>query len=116
VEGHALHLRPGRSARTGQLPQPDAVKKFIALTYEKYYARFPGRFGSTIGSAFYDEPTMHWLQGGRGWTPEFTAGSRAARLGSGPALSGAVVRHRAETAAARNALFASAPTCTPMAS
>jgi hypothetical protein len=36
---------------------PEAVGKFITLTYEKYYARFPEHFGKTIDSAFFDEPT-----------------------------------------------------------
>jgi hypothetical protein len=31
---------------------PEAARKFIALTYEKYYAQFPMHFGSTIDRAF----------------------------------------------------------------
>ena len=50
---------------------PDAVRKFVELTYEKYYQTFPEHFGKTIDSAFYDEPTFHWVQGGRAWTPAF---------------------------------------------
>ena len=33
--------------------------------------RFPSILGKTIDSAFYDEPTFHWVQGGRAWTPAF---------------------------------------------
>ena len=71
---------------------PEAVRKFIELTYEKYYAAFPEHFGKTIDSAFYDEPTFHWVQGGRAWTPAFNA-RFAEKYGRSPALavSGAVV-------------------------
>ena len=40
---------------------PVAVQKFAALTYDKYYEAFPDHFGKTIDSAFYDEPTFHWV-------------------------------------------------------
>ncbi len=50
---------------------PEAVKKFISLTYQAYYDKFPKHFGTTIDSAFYDEPTFHWVQGGRAWTGDF---------------------------------------------
>ena len=50
---------------------PEAVQQFASLTYQKYYDRFPGHFGTTIDSAFYDEPTMHWVEGGRAWTGAF---------------------------------------------
>jgi len=85
---------------------PEAVKKFIGLTYEKYYQRFPGRFGTTIDSAFYDEPTMHWLKGGRAWTPQFNR-KFAARHGVDPALFYPALWFDIgpETAAARNILF-----------
>jgi hypothetical protein len=85
---------------------PEAVRKFIRLTYEKYYERFPQHFGRTIDSAFYDEPTFHWIQGGRAWTPSLNArfqekyGRHPALLY--PALWGDI---GPETAAARNALF-----------
>ena len=52
---------------------PESVRKFVALTYDKYYEAFPDHFGKTIDSAFYDEPTFHWVQGGRAWTPAFNA-------------------------------------------
>lgn len=40
---------------------PDAVKRFIELTHERYYQRFGGEFGKTIKAFFTDEPS---LQGG----------------------------------------------------
>jgi hypothetical protein len=85
---------------------PDAVKQFIALTYEKYHARLAKHFGSTIDSAFYDEPTMHWIEGGRAWTRDFNRKFRA-RHGYDPAPLYPALWFDIgpETAAARNALF-----------
>jgi len=50
---------------------PEAVGKFIDLTYEKYYSAFPEHFGTTIDIAFYDEPCLRWVEGARTWTGEF---------------------------------------------
>ncbi len=85
---------------------PEAVKRFIGLTYEKYYARFPEHFGRTIDSAFFDEPTMHWVQGGRVWTPSFNRKFRD-RCGYDPVpyYPALWLDIGPETAAARNALF-----------
>lgn len=50
---------------------PEAVNRFIELTYEKYYHAFPEHFGTTIDYAFYDEPTLRWVEGGRAWTEAY---------------------------------------------
>lgn len=85
---------------------PAAVRRFIELTYESYYKKFPTHFGTTIDSAFYDEPTFHWVQGGRAWTPDFNKRFQQARgfdpVNLYPALWFDI---GPETAAARNALF-----------
>ncbi len=83
---------------------PEAVKKFVDLTYEQYYRAFPEHFGKTIDSAFYDEPTFHWIQGGRAWTPRSTAPSKA-QHGRSPALLYPALWYDIgpDTAAARNA-------------
>ncbi|MEI6809568.1 MAG: glycosyl hydrolase [bacterium] len=85
---------------------PEAVKRFIELTYQAYYDKFPAHFGTTIDSAFYDEPAMYHVQGGRAWTANFNDKFKA-RYGIDP-----VVDYPAlwldigpDTAAARNALF-----------
>jgi len=85
---------------------PEAVQKFIELTYQAYYDTFPTHFGTTIDSAFYDEPAMYHAQGGRAWTDSFNE-KFTQKFGSDP-----VVLYPAlwfdigpETAAARNALF-----------
>jgi len=85
---------------------PEAVKKFVGLTYERYYRAFPEHFGKTIDSAFYDEPTFHWVQGGRAWTPSFNQRFRA-RHHRSPALLYPALWHEIgpDTGAARNLLF-----------
>jgi len=52
---------------------PEAVKRFIELTYERFYQRLAKHFGATIDSAFYDEPTFWQVQGGRMWTESFNS-------------------------------------------
>ncbi len=85
---------------------PKAVRDFVALTYDAYYEKLKPYFGTTIDSAFYDEPTFHWVQGGRAWTPGFNDKFRAA-TGFDPALLYPALWHDIGpgTAAARNALF-----------
>jgi hypothetical protein len=85
---------------------PQAVKKFVSLTYEQYYRAFPEHFGKTIDSAFYDEPTFHWVQGGRAWTPSFNQQFEK-HYGRSPVLLYPALWHDigADTAAARNQLF-----------
>jgi hypothetical protein len=86
---------------------PDATRRFIELTYEKYYTRLAAHFGKTIDSAFYDEPTMHWVEGGRAWTRHFNRKFRACH-GYDPALLYPALWFDIgpETAAARNARHA----------
>ena len=86
--------------------EPEAVKSFIALTYQAYYDKFPTHFGTTIDSAFYDEPTFHWVQGGRAWTEKFNEKFRQ-RLGYDPVIFYPALWFDIgpEAAAARNALF-----------
>ena len=85
---------------------PKAVKRFVELTYQKYYDRFPEHFGKTIDSAFYDEPTFHWIQGGRAWTEAFNTTFQQ-KHGRSPALyyPALWLDIGRETAAARNAMF-----------
>lgn len=49
---------------------PEAVDKFIGMTHQAYYDRFKDYFGTTIDSAFYDEPTLYRGEG-RTWTDQF---------------------------------------------
>jgi hypothetical protein len=85
---------------------PEAVQRFVSLTYEQYYITFPEHFGTTIDSAFYDEPTFHWIQGGRAWTPRFNERFQA-KHGFSPVLYYPALWFDIgkDTVAARNALF-----------
>jgi hypothetical protein len=85
---------------------PESVKKFVDLTYERYCRAFPEHFGKTIDSAFYDEPTFHWIGGGRAWTPGFNEAFER-RHGRSPSLLYPALWYDIgpDTAAARNLLF-----------
>ncbi|MCQ2770739.1 MAG: hypothetical protein MJ236_02940 [Clostridia bacterium] len=48
----------------------EAVNKFIEITHESFYKRFPEYFGDTIDSSFYDEPQFY-SQHGKTWTVHF---------------------------------------------
>jgi hypothetical protein len=86
--------------------EPESVKKYVSLTYEKYYAALSAHFGKTIDSAFYDEPTMYWVKGGRSWTPAFNEKFRRLhRWDPAPYYPALWFDIGPETAAARNALF-----------
>lgn len=66
-------LNPDQSSGRNHVDYLDstAVKKFIELTYDKFYEAFPEHFGTTIDHAFYDEPCMRWTEGARTWTGEY---------------------------------------------
>lgn len=85
---------------------PDAVRRFVEMTHEEYFRRFPEHFGTTIDGAFYDEPTFHWVQGGRAWTGEFNRKFRE-KLGYSPVpwYPALWMDVGPDTEAARNALF-----------
>ena len=85
---------------------PEAVKCFIELTYQAYYDKFPAHFGTTIDGAFYDEPAMYHVQGGRAWTEKFNEKYRQ-KFSDDPLLHYPALWFDIgpDTAAARNALF-----------
>ena len=86
--------------------EPESVKKYMALHRGTIPRGAVPHFGKTIDSVFYDEPTMHWVQGGRAWTPAFNEKFRR-RYGRDPEPLYPVLWFDIgpETAAARNALF-----------
>ncbi len=43
--------------------EKEAVKKFLSISYEKFYKGFGEYFGNVIPMSFYDEPSLHWLDG-----------------------------------------------------
>ena len=50
---------------------PEAVKRWMTLTYEQFYKRFGRHFGTTIVQSFFDDPAMVYTSGGRTWTTGF---------------------------------------------
>jgi len=87
--------------------EPKAVNAFIKLTYQAYHDAMPEHFGTTIDGAFYDEPAMYHVQGGRAWTDRFNERFREKHPTIDP-----VVLYPAlwldigpDTASARNLLF-----------
>ena len=97
------HLIPGGLV---DFLDPDAVRKYIELTYQAYYDAFPEHFGSTIDSAFYDEPTAFYRLHGRGWTPRFNEKFEAHHgFNPAPLYPALWFDIGPDTVAARNLLF-----------
>jgi hypothetical protein len=85
---------------------PKAVEAFISLTYQAYHDAMPGHFGTTIDSAFYDEPAFYHVKGGRAWTESFNERFRQRHQTDPVALYPALwFDIGPDTAAARNAMF-----------
>ncbi len=84
---------------------PEAMDVFLSLTYDRFYARLGPYFGKEIQWAFWDEPSMHWLNG-RMWTPSFNQAFEKER-GYSPMKDYPALWYDIgpETASARNALF-----------
>ncbi|MCL1919975.1 MAG: hypothetical protein FWG50_02690 [Kiritimatiellaeota bacterium] len=86
--------------------EPESVRAFIGLTYAAYQKAMPEHFGTTIDSAFYDEPMLYTPGDGRAWTPRFNAYFEA-RFGHDPVpfYPAMFMDIGPDTASARNALF-----------
>lgn len=82
-----------------------AMDTFLSMSYEKFYAHLKEYFGSVIKMAFYDEPSMHWLNG-RMWTPGFNKKFNV-KYGYSPMKYYPALWYDIgpETTAARNALY-----------
>jgi len=85
---------------------PASVAKFIKLTHERYYKKFSEHFGTTIDTAFYDEPTFYHIPNGRMWTDRFNTAFQR-EYGFSPVQFYPALWYDigCDTAAARNALF-----------
>ncbi|MGL6195930.1 MAG: glycosyl hydrolase [Thermoguttaceae bacterium] len=86
--------------------EPESVKAFIELTYAGYQKAMPDHFGTTIDSAFYDEPMLYTPGKGSAWTPKFNEYFEK-RFGYDPVplYPALFMEIGPDTAAARNALF-----------
>ena len=83
----------------------EAVATYLAMSYDKYYAHLKDFFGTVIKRTFYDEPSMH-LVDGRLWGPHFNRDFQAARGFNPMTLYPALWYDIGpDTASARNALF-----------
>lgn len=51
--------------------EPKAVAKFMGLTFDRFYHRFPSHFGSTIRMSFYDDLAVYQASNCLLWTPSF---------------------------------------------
>lgn len=84
---------------------PEAVRRFVAMTHEVYYRHFKEHFGTTIDGTFFDEPTMYRAKG-RMWTGTFNEKFKA-KHGFDPAPWYPALWYDIgpDTQAARNHLF-----------
>ena len=82
-----------------------AMDAFLSLTYQKLYDHAKDYFGNVLTMSFYDEPSLHWLNG-RTWTPLYNQKFQK-KYGRSPIAYYPALWYDIgpETAAARNALF-----------
>jgi hypothetical protein len=85
---------------------PEAVDRFLALTYDEYAKRFGRFFGKTIVQSFFDDVALYYTSGQRTWTYEFNRKFKA-KHGGDPALLYPALWYDIgpDTEAARVALF-----------
>ncbi|MFV2068650.1 MAG: glycosyl hydrolase, partial [Pirellulales bacterium] len=50
---------------------PQAMSKFIGLTYDRFFKRFPSHFGTTVRMTFYDDLSTYHAPDCLLWTPSF---------------------------------------------
>jgi len=62
---------------------PEAVKKFLGLTFDRFYERFPSHFGTTIRMTFFDDLSVYQAPDDLLWTPSFNEKFRE-RFGRSP--------------------------------
>jgi hypothetical protein len=43
--------------------EEEATAKFLSISYDRFYEGFGEYFGNVIPMSFYDEPSLHWLDG-----------------------------------------------------
>jgi hypothetical protein len=82
-----------------------AMDTFLSMSYDRFYSHLREYYGNTIRMAFFDEPSMHWLNG-RMWTPGFN-NKFIKKYGFSPMKFYPALWYDIgpQTTAARNALF-----------
>lgn len=84
--------------------EKEATEKFLSISYQKFYEGFGEYFGNVIPMSFYDEPSLHWLDG-RIWSATLNDVYRE-RYGESPMKYYPALWYDIgeQTAAARNAI------------
>jgi len=86
--------------------EPASMRIFVELTYAGYQRAMPEHFGTTIDSAFYDEPMLYTPGAGRAWTPRFNEYfEKCFGYDPVPLYPAMFMDIGPDTASARNALF-----------
>jgi len=85
---------------------PEAVRRWMSLTYDEFAKRFGRHFGTTIVQSFFDDAAMVYTSGGRTWTTAFNK-KFTLKHGMDPALLYPALWYDIgpDTEAARVALF-----------
>ena len=85
---------------------PEAVKRWMSLTYDQFARRFGRHFGTTIVQSFFDDAALVYTSGGRTWTTRFNEKFQR-KHGTDPALLYPALWYDIgpDTEAARVALF-----------
>ena len=85
--------------------EKEAIARFLSISYDRFYAGFGEYFGNLIPMSFYDEPSLHWLDG-KIWSATLNDLYRE-RYGESPIRYYPALWYDIgeETAAARNAIF-----------
>lgn len=85
---------------------PEAMAKFVGLTYDRFDDRFPGHFGSTIKMTFYDDLAVYHVPDCLMWTPRLMDAFRERHGRDAAPLLGALWEDIGpETGSARAALL-----------
>lgn len=85
--------------------EKESVSKFLTLSYDKFNDEVGEYFGNVIPMSFYDEPSLHWLDG-RMWSADLNT-KFTERYGESPIIYYPSLWYDigAKTASARNALL-----------
>ena len=105
VQAFVCATAPGK--RFVDCLDPEAMAKFIGLTYERFAQKFPAHFGTTVRMTFYDDLSTYHVPDCLLWSPAFNEKFQA-RFGRSPeALYPALWEDIGpDTAAARASFYA----------
>lgn len=70
VQAFVCAIAPGNRGFVDYL-DPQAMKKFMSLTYDRFAQKFPEHFGATVRMTFYDDLSTCYVPDRLLWTPAF---------------------------------------------